>query len=207
MDPKWLEWAKTLQAVAQNGLQYAGSPFDRERYEAVRDVAAEIFSSHTEMEVQAVRELFTEQLGYATPKVDVRGVVFRNDEILMVREKFDGRWTLPGGWADANETPSQAVVREVLEESGFETKPVKLVAVYDRSRQGKVPPYPFHVYKIFFACEMTGGSAKESVETDRVAFFAEDKIPAELSIPRVNAEQIARFFEHHRHPEMPADFD
>ena len=207
MDPKWLEWAKRLQATAQNGLQYAQSPFDRERFEAVRDIAAEIMAAHTALEPARIHELMDSETGYATPKVDVRGVVFKDDTILMVREKFDGRWTVPGGWADVSETPSEAVVREIREEAGFETRATKILAVYDRSRQGHVPPYPFHVYKLFFQCELLGGKATTSIETEEVRFFSEGHIPAELSIPRVNAKQIARFFEHRCHPDWPTDFD
>lgn len=207
MDPKWLEWAKRLQATAQNGLQYAQSPFDRERFEAVQNIAAEILAAHTALEPARIHELMDSETGYATPKVDVRGVVFKDNALLMVREKFDGRWTVPGGWADVSETPSEAVVREIREEAGFETRVTKILAVYDRSRQGNVPPYPFHVYKLFFQCELLGGKATTSIETEEVGFFAEDKIPSDLSIPRVNAKQIARFFEHLRHPDWPTDFD
>ena len=207
MDPQWLEWVKRLQATAQNGLQYAQSPFDRERFVAVQRVAAEILASHTSLSPARIQELMDSETGYATPKVDVRGVVFKDNELLMVREKFDGRWTVPGGWADPSETPSRAVVREIREEAGFETRAVKVLAVYDRSRQGNVPPYPFHVYKLFFRCELLGGEATTSIETEEVSFFAEDRIPSDLSIPRVNAAQIARFFEHLRHPDWPTEFD
>ena len=207
MDPKWLEWAKRLQATAQNGLQYAQSPFDRERFQAVQSIAAEILTSHTTLEPVRVHEIMDSETGYATPKVDVRGVVFKDHELLMVREKFDGRWTVPGGWADVSETPSQAVVREIREEAGFETRVTKVLAVYDRSRQGHVPPYPFHVYKLFFQCELLGGKATTSIETEEVRFFAENEIPSDLSIPRVNATQIARIFEHLRHPDWPTEFD
>jgi len=207
MDPQWLEWVKRLQATAQNGLQYAQSPFDRERFMAVQQVAAEILASHTSLSPARIQELMDSETGYATPKVDVRGVVFKDNELLMVREKFDGRWTVPGGWADPSETPSRAVVREIREEAGFETRAVKVLAVYDRSRQGNVPPYPFHVYKLFFRCELLGGEATTSIETEEVSFFAEDRIPSDLSIPRVNAAQIARFFEHLRHPDWPTEFD
>jgi ADP-ribose pyrophosphatase YjhB (NUDIX family) len=137
----------------------------------------------------------------------VRGVVFKDSKILLVKEVADyGRWTLPGGWADVNETPSQAVVKEVLEESGFETQAVKLLAVYDREKQGHIPPLPFHIYKLFFLCEIIGGSAYAHGETSAVAFFGEHEIP-ELSIARVNEKQLRWIFQHARNPEQPTDFD
>lgn len=205
MDPKWLEWAKRLQAVAQNGLTYAKNPFDIERYESVREIAAEIVAAHSDADLNHIRALFVSEAGHATPKVDVRGAVFRGDSILLVRERQDGLWTLPGGWADVSESPSEAVVREVYEESGYRTRAVKLLALYDRSRHAHAP-FPYHVYKLFFQCELVGGVPSQSVETDGVAFFREDEIP-ELSLLRVTPAQVARLFEHYRHPDWPTDFD
>ncbi len=205
MDPKWLEWAKGLHAIAQNGLTYAKDPFDIERYESVRKIAAEMMAVHSDVDLNYVRDLFAGEVGHATPKVDVRGAVFRDDTILLVREREDGRWTLPGGWADVNESPSEAVVREVFEESGYCTRVIKLVALYDRNRHAHTP-FPYHVYKLFFRCELIGGNPSQSVETDDVAFFHEDEIP-ELSLTRVTPAQIARLFEHYRHPDWPTDFD
>ena len=162
---------------------------------------------HTNLSEKQILELNAAEFGYATPKVDVRGVVFKGSKILLVREVADyGRWTLPGGWADVNETPSQAVVKEVLEESGFETKVVKLLAVYDREKQGHIPPLPYHIYKLFFLCEITGGSAYAHGETSEVAFFGKHEIP-ELSISRVNEKQLRWFFLHGRNLEQPTDFD
>jgi len=205
MHPQWLEWAQRLQAIAQNGLIYAQNPFDLERYEAVREVAAAMMATHSGANLDYVRNLFAGQVGYATPKVDVRGAVFRDDTILLVKERQDGLWTLPGGWADVSESPSAAVVREVYEESGYHTRAIKLLALYDRNRHAHAP-FPFHVYKLFFHCELLGGPPAPNVETDGVAFFPEDKIP-ELSLLRVTPAQIARLFEHHRHPDWPTDFD
>jgi len=205
MPPKWLDWAQRLQAIAQSGLAYDPHLYDRERYEAVRDIAAEIMASESGGSVEQFHDLFATQAGYATPKVDLRGVVFRDDRILLVREREDGSWTLPGGWADVGESPSDGVVREVREESGYETRVVKLVAFYDRNRHGH-PPFPFHAYKVFFLCELIGGAPAHSGETNGVDWFAEDRLPP-LSLTRVVESQIHRFFEHARHPEWPADFD
>ena len=205
-DPQWLQWSKRLMAIAQNGLTFAENPFDRERYEAVRAIAAEILSDHTGSDPSQIVDLFSREVGYATPKVDVRGVVFRDDTILLVKERADGLWTLPGGWADVNESPSEAVVREVFEESGYRTRATKLLAVLDRSKHPHVPSLPFHIYKLFILCELLGGEAVTSHETEAVAFFREHELP-DFSLPRTTPEQVARLFEHRRCPEFPPDFD
>ncbi|MHB1295761.1 MAG: NUDIX hydrolase [Anaerolineae bacterium] len=206
MVPPWLDWAIRLQAIAQNGLTYAENPFDRERYEAVRRLAAEVMAAGAGTTIEPVLDLFARETGYATPKVDVRGVVFREGRVLLVQEHSDGRWTLPGGWADVQETPTEAVEREVREESGYLTRATKLLAVYDRSRHPHEPPYPYHIYKLFIRCDLVGGEAAGSHETDAVGFFEEHALP-ELSISRVTASQIARLFEHYRQPNLPTDLD
>ncbi len=206
MEPKWIEWAKDLQAISQNGLNYSENAFDRDRYNKIRDIAAEILASHSDVDFEVIKDLFNGEKGHSTPKVDVRGAVFKDDKILMVREIIDGGWTLPGGWADPNETPSASIEREVFEESGFVVKAKKVLAVYDRAKQGHVPPFPYHVYKIFFECELVGGKKKYSIETDGVNFFSENEIP-ELSKARTTISQIKRIFKHYKNPQLPADFD
>ena len=205
-EPAWLQWVRKLQAIAQNGLLFTENPYDRERYEAIREVAGEMLAAGTGEPLEVIAGMFAAQTGYATPKVDVRGVVFRDGEILLVREAQDGLWTLPGGWADPNESPSESVTREVREESGFHTRATKLLALYDRSRHRHVPLHPFHVYKAFVRCEIESGEAKPSLETLEARFFPENGIP-ELSLARTTPAQIARCFQHLRHPEWPADFD
>ncbi|MBN1878353.1 MAG: NUDIX hydrolase [Anaerolineae bacterium] len=205
-EPQWLIWTRALRALAQAGLTYNENPYDRERYEAIRDIAAEMAAAGADVDLPQVRDLFTGQTGYETPKVDVRGVVFQDDKLLLVQELSDGgRWTLPGGWADINEPPSTAVEREVWEESGYQTHATKLLLLYDRSLHGH-PPHPFHIYKLFFLCELMGGAPTDSHETSGAAFFAEDAIP-DLSISRTTPEEISRLFEHHRHPEWATEFD
>jgi len=208
MDPKWLEWAKQLQALAQNGLTYSRSAFDTERYESVRRISAEILAQAAGLPVGQFMELYKREEGYATPKVDVRGVVFHPDTgaILLVRERMDGCWTIPGGWADPGESAAENVVREVREESGFITRAIKLLAVFDRSKHPHQPLFPFHVYKMFFLCEIVSGEAAVNEEISEIDFFPANALP-ELSIGRVTAAQIARMFEHRRHPDWPADFD
>ena len=205
MEPQWLEWARRLQALAQTGLTYSKDHFDIERYESICALAAEMIAVHAQTDVQTVHTLLASETGHATPKIDVRGVVLRDDAILLVKERQDGLWTLPGGWADVNESPSEAVVREVLEESGYQTRAVKLLALYDRRKHAH-PPHLYHIYKLFFRCELLGGTPAPSLETEAVGFFQEDELPA-LSIMRVTPAQIARLFEHYRHPNWPTDFD
>ncbi len=204
---KWIEWARKLQAISQTGLHFSQERYDRERYEQIRELAAEIIAEHTSLSKPELLELNANEFGYATPKVDVRGAIFKDDKILLVREIADaGRWTLPGGWADVNETPSQAVTREVFEESGFETKVSKLLAVYDREWQKHTPSYPHSVYKLFFQCQIIGGEPRINAEVSEIAFFGATEIP-ELSDSRVKKSQLLRFFEHYREPTLPTDFD
>ncbi|MBM4029045.1 MAG: NUDIX hydrolase [Planctomycetes bacterium] len=206
MEPNWLTWAKRLAALAQDGLTYSDNEYEIDRYNQIRQVASEMMAAGFQLETRTFLDLFAREQGYATPKVDVRGAVFRDDKILLVREKIDGGWTLPGGWADPCQSPSEAVAREVFEESGFEVRVVKLAAVYDRSKHPHLPPMPFHLYKLFFLCEITSGAATESYETTGVDFFAEDPLPP-LSISRTLPFQIARLFEHYRNRALPTDFD
>jgi ADP-ribose pyrophosphatase YjhB (NUDIX family) len=209
MEPVWLIWARRLQAIAQTGLTFAANAHDRERYTAIRALAAEMMGTQSGADFARVEALFAEQAGYATPKVDVRGAIFdEHARILLVREIADaGRWTMPGGWADVNESPSESVIREVCEEAGLEVRVRKLAAVYDRARHPHMPPHPFHVFKLFFVCEQVGGTPRPGLETSEVAFFDETEIPEDLSLGRVLPFQIRRMFEHARHPDMPTDFD
>jgi ADP-ribose pyrophosphatase YjhB (NUDIX family) len=205
-DPAWLLWARELQALAQTGLTFCGDPYDLERYQRVREIAFAMLSHGSGTAAPRIRDLFEQDLGYPTPKVDVRGAVFREQRILMVREVSDGGWTLPGGWADVNQSARECVEREIREESGFEARAVKLAAVYDYRRQGNVSPHPYSIYKLFFLCELTGGVARPSLETSAVEFFALDALP-ELSSGRANKAQIARMFAHRREPNLSTEFD
>jgi ADP-ribose pyrophosphatase YjhB (NUDIX family) len=205
-DSRWLEWSKRLQAIAQNGITFALDPYDIERYHAVRQIAAEMLSDGTGLEQKVVLGLLQKETGYATPKVDVRGIVFRDDKLLLVRERSDGKWTPPGGWADVCESVAENVVREVYEESGFKTRAERILAIFDRSKHPHEPAFAFHVYKVFVLCSIVGGEATPSSETDSIGFFTEHEVP-ELSLSRVTAGQIRRMFEHYRNPSLQADFD
>ncbi|HTV50998.1 MAG TPA: NUDIX hydrolase [Steroidobacteraceae bacterium] len=204
-DPDWLGWAKQLAALAQTGLAFSHNDFDRERYAAVQEIAAAMLAAGSGLPPEPLQALLGAETGYATPKVDVRAAVFRDDRILLVRERSDGRWTLPGGWADVGDSPHQAAEREVREESGYEVRARKLAAVFDRNRHAHTV-HAFHIWKLFFICELTGGQPRESIETDGVEFFALDALP-QLSTGRVTAAQIAHMYEHYRDPQRATSFD
>jgi hypothetical protein len=146
LEPQWLRWARELQALAQTGNHFSTSDYDRERYTRISEIAAEIFEKQGDTEGSKIHTIFEAQVGYATPKVDVRAAVFRDRKILLVQERTDGLWTLPGGWADVNDSPSEAVAKEVLQESGFQVKVERLLAVFDRAKHPHDPPFPFHIY-------------------------------------------------------------
>ena len=206
-DPDWLGWAREVQAIAQTGLAFNAAGYEHERYVALQALAARMMAARSAGDPGRVETLFAGQSGYATPKVDVRGAAFRDGKILLVREVADAhRWTLPGGWADVGLTAAENVCKEMREESGFEVVARKLAAVWDRSRRGHVPQ-PFHAYKCFFICDITGGVAATSAETSEVGFFGEGAIPADLSHDRVLPQQIARMFAHWHDPARPTDFD
>ena len=208
-EPQWLLQAREIQAIAQTGLAFTRDPYDRERYQALRALAARMMARGHPADEGRLLELFVDERGYATPKTDVRGAVFDAEgRLLMVRETADeGRWTLPGGWADVNQTASECVLREIDEESGYQARVIKLALLQDRARQGHRPPEPFSIYKLFFLCAVVGGAARVSLETSEVRFFAERDIPADLSTSRTLPHQLARLFAHHRAPDLPTEFD
>jgi ADP-ribose pyrophosphatase YjhB (NUDIX family) len=206
MQPQWLTWARQLQAIAQNGLAYAVNDYDRERFTQIRAISAEMFAAGANLaDFRPLVGLFEHEKGYATPKVDVRAGVIQEGRILLVREREDGRWSLPGGWADIDDAPSRAAEREVLEESGLTVQAIKLAALQDRNLHGH-EPYPFHAYKLFFLCKLVGGEARPSDETSAAAFFAPDALP-ELSLTRVVPAQIPMLFRHQADPALPTEYD
>jgi ADP-ribose pyrophosphatase YjhB (NUDIX family) len=182
-EPGWLAHVRELQAIAQIGLAYTEDAFDLERYQRIRAIASAIMASGAGADVGQVLELFQNDVGYATPKVDVRGAVFSDGRILLVRERSDGKWTLPGGWADVNQTAAECVKREVEEERGLQVCVRKLAAVWDYHRHGHVSRHPFFIYKMFFLCKIVSGEAKAGAETSEVGFFEGDALP-DLSVGR-----------------------
>jgi ADP-ribose pyrophosphatase YjhB (NUDIX family) len=203
--PRWLEWAREIQSLSQTGLTYSDNDYNTQRYRCLMDIAAEIVHSHTGLPKQPVLENFLMQPGYATPKVDVRGAVVRDGKILLVQERSDECWCMPGGWADVGELPSEMVAREVWEESGFRVVPRKVVGVYDANRSG-VPLEFYHAYKIVFLCDMAGGEARPSDETLAVDFFEFDDLPP-LSNERTNERHLAEVLAHLQNHDRPAAFD
>ena len=190
-----LEIAKELAAIAQTGGHFTEGHYDKERYQRLGELAAVLLASCSDVPAAKILAWNKQEFGYATPKVDVRAFIADGNRVLLVREDADeGRWTLPGGWADVNESPSQSVVREVEEESGYAAKVLRLLAVLDRERQGHVPPFPYHVYKLFFHCEIVGGAPRASFESSGSAFFPKDALPP-LSVSRVLAKQIHACFD------------
>jgi len=203
--PAWLRFAERVQAIAQTGLAYARDPYDRERYQELRGIAVEMAASGLGVPGAELEVTFASGLGYPTPKIDVRAVVFRGDELLLVRERLSGRFTFPGGWADVGDTPGAAAERETLEESGYRVRATKLVALLDKARH-EHPPSVDYTYKVLIACRLEGGSAATSHEIDEVGFFARTAIP-ELDLDRTTPGQIALAWAHHEDPARPTDFD
>ncbi|MBS0988446.1 NUDIX hydrolase N-terminal domain-containing protein [Acetobacter okinawensis] len=208
-EPEWLVWAREIQAIAQTGLTFAKDPFDRERYTMLRTLAAKAMALGSGTPVQQIENLFAQQAGYATPKLEVRTGVFDADNrMLMVREVLDqNRWTVPGGWADVNLTASESAAKEVWEETGYTVRITRLAMVLDRARQGHEPPEAFSITKLFFLGELTGGAPATSIETSEVRFFARNEIPHDLSTGRISRAQIDRLFAHHADLSLITEFD
>ncbi len=203
--PYWLELAREIQALGQTGLAFNKDEYNIQRYQRLMKIAAEIMGQYTILEKEELFQNFFAQPGYATPKIDVRGAIFQDNKILLVQERTDLCWAMPGGWADVGEKPSAMVEREVREESGFLVKAKKIIAVYDANRDGR-PIQFYHAYKIIFLCEIYGGDATPSDETLAVDFFSLDNLPP-LSTSRTNLRHLTEVFEHFQNPERLAAFD
>ncbi len=195
----WLNIAQRLQSIAQAGLTYGADKYDLERYQMIRDISIEIMQNYTDAPLEKIVSLFANETGYQTPKVDVRGVVFRNNKLLMVQEGVDSNWTLPGGWAEVSYSPFENAAKEVWEEAGLKVKPTRLLAVFDKMKHPH-PPDAYHVYKLFILCEDLGGEIKPGMETLDVKWMARDeRFP--LSELRIIQEQIDTMFEYLDNPE------
>lgn len=200
-----LEQARRLLALAHTGLHYTQSDYERERYEEIALIATQLLSAESPHSVEQIKQAWQLEDGYVTPKLDVRGALFRDDQVLLVRERSDGKWTIPGGFADTNEWPSLSVTKEIEQESGFTARVLKLAAVHDRAKHN-YPPFMFHIWKLLFVCEITGGEPRISNETDAVEFFPLDSLPS-LSTGRITAEQIQLLHRHYREPALATEFD
>ena len=202
-----LELFRSLHALSRTGLHFCRDEYDRERYEQIERIAAELLAAGAGLAAGELRHDWACETGYVTPKIEVRGAVFRavDGKVLLVREAAEGLWTLPGGWADVNDSPSGAVRREIEQEAGFRTRVLKLAALYDRNAHGHTPSV-FHSWKAFFVCEIEGGAARGSYETDAVEFFDPQALPP-MSLGRCTAQQVLRMRQHWLEPDVPTDFD
>jgi ADP-ribose pyrophosphatase YjhB (NUDIX family) len=205
----WLEWIKQVHAISHWGLTYSQDPFDLERYEVLKALSVQMMADFTRMDKSRIETLFANEEGYITPKVDVRGVVFEGDKILLVQEKRDGLWTIPGGWADVGLSPGEVAAKEVGEEAGLAVRPVKMLAMLDR-KFFKQPASAFHIYKVFMQCEITDTASQAEpqagLETLDARFFAQDELP-ELSPYKVTTAQLDILFQHRQDPNRPTDFN
>jgi ADP-ribose pyrophosphatase YjhB (NUDIX family) len=200
-----LDLARRLLALSQTGLHYCQEEYDRERYREIGEIGARLAVLNGNKDAQQISAMWAAEEGYATPKIDVRGAIFREQRVLLVRERVDGKWTLPGGWADVNDSPSVAVEKEIEQESGYSARAVKLAAVLDRNKHNH-PAFLFHIWKMFFVCEITGGSPRESYETTGVDFFCLDALP-EMSTGRTTEAQIRLVYQHHVNRSLATEFD
>lgn len=192
MENKWLQWAKKLQSISQSGLEYSKDKYDIERFREIRELSVEILNEYTEMDHKKIRDLFTNEQGYQTPKVDVRAAVFNNDRILLVKEQLDNKWSLPGGWADIDISVYENIIKESLEEAGAVVSPKRVIAILDRNKHVK-DNSPYSIYKIFVECNYISGSFESNIETEESGFFSLDNMP-ELSVGRNTFEQIEMCF-------------
>ena len=205
MNDKWLDFAIRIQSIAQAGIQYGKDQYDKERYEELRKIAAEMISEKTDISVEKVYDLFCNETGYQTPKVDTRAAVFMDDKILLVHEN-NGTWSLPGGWCDVDQSIASNTEKEVKEEAGFTVKAEKLIAVQDW-RKHNVTNYAYGVVKAFVMCRYESGNFEENIETTEIAFFGKDELPDHLAVEKCTREQILRCFDAYENPEMPTLFD
>ncbi len=203
--PRLLVWAREIQALAQTGYHYAQDDYQRKRCARLQEIAAEIIGDNSDVDSIQLAKTFQSQIGYATPKVDVRAAVFRDGRLLLVRERIDGNWTMPGGWADIGDAPSHAAERETWEEAGFRVKAHKVIGVYDANRSG--PLEVFHAFKIVFLCDLIGGEARPSDETTEVAFFGLEEISSMLSGERTKPRHVLDAFAALANPHTPTVFD
>lgn len=204
MNEKWLEWAIELQSLAQAGLTYGKDPFDRERYERIRGISAEMLSYKTEIPVEKVRDLFCNETGYQTPKLDTRAAIFEQGKILLVQE-MDGRWSLPGGWVDVNVSVGENAVKEVYEEAGLVVTADRLIAVQDRNKHN-LPVYAYGVCKVFVLCSVKGGEFRRNIETTGYDWFAENALP-HLAEEKNTEQQVRMCFQAYRDKGWSVQFD
>ena len=188
---KWLELIIEIQSLAQSGLAYTNNVYDKERFERLRDISAEMLSMKSDLSLEKVKDLFCNEKGYQTPKLDTRAVIFKDDKILLVKEN-NGTWSLPGGWVDVLESVASNTVKEAKEETGLDVVPKRIIAIQDRNKHNK-PIYAYGICKIFVLCEVIGGKFEKSIETIETNYFSLDELPL-LAEAKTNKEQIEMCF-------------
>ena len=203
MEKTWIDWVVELQAIAQAGLHYSKDIYDKERFGRIREITAEIMSQQSNLPLEVVKDLFCNETGYQTPKMDTRAAIFQNDKILLVKEK--GTWSLPGGWIDVNESVKSNTIKEVKEEAGLDVTPIKLIAVQDRNKHNK-PQYAYGICKIFVLCDIISGEFQSNSETSESNFFNIDNLP-ELANEKNTVEQIYMCFNAYRDNNWTVQFD
>ena len=202
----WRDWAVKLQAIAQAGLTYGKDVYDRERYEQIRDIAAEMISLHSGISKEKVVDLFCSETGYQTPKLDTRAAVFQDGKILLVKEN-NGTWSLPGGWVDVDVSVHDNIIKEVKEESGLDVTVDTVIAIQDREKHNQ-PVYAWKVCKVFALCSVVGGSFEENIETSESRYFSEEETSKlKLAEEKNNIEQIHMCFEAARTPNWKTQID
>lgn len=202
---KWLELIIEIQSLAQNGLAYTNNAYDIERYKRLRDISAEMLSMKTEISLEKVKDLFCNETGYQTPKIDTRAVIFRDNKILLVHEN-NGTWSLPGGWCDVLESIKSNTEKEVREETGLNVRAVKIISIQDRNKHNK-PVYAYGVCKIFVLCEVINGKFVENIETTEIRYFSLQDLPHNLAEEKTNKEQIEMCFKAYLNENWQTQFD
>lgn len=202
---KWLKWAIEIQSLAQAGLTYTDNVYDIERYERLREIAAEIIEEKSNISLEKVKNLFCNEKGYQTPKIDTRAAIFKDEKILLTHEN-NGTWSLPGGWCDVLESVASNTIKEVKEETGLDVETIKIIAVQDRNKHNK-PIYAYGVCKIFVLCNVIGGEFIENIETTEIKYFSLDEIPNNLAEEKTNNEQIEMCFKAYKDEKWQTQFD
>lgn len=202
---KFIRLAMKIQSLAQAGLAYTSNVYDIERYERLREISAEMISEKSEMSLEKVKDLFCNETGYQTPKIDTRAAVFKDGKILLTHEN-NGTWALPGGWCDVLESVKSNTIKEVKEETGLDVETIKIIAVQDRNKHNK-PIYAYGVCKIFVLCNLIGGEFVKNIETTETGYFSLEEIPDNLAEEKTNKEQIEMCFEAYKDANWQTQFD
>ena len=202
---KWLKWAIEIQSLAQSGLAYTNNVYDIERYERLREISAEMLAERTDLSIEKVKDLFCNETGYQTPKIDTRAAVFKDNKILLTHEN-NGTWSLPGGWCDVLESVKSNTIKEVKEETGLDVNTIKVIAIQDRNKHNK-PIYAYGICKVFILCDIVGGEFKENIETTEIKYFSLNELPNNLATEKTNKEQIEMCFEAYKDKNWKTQFD